>query len=110
MPPVPWEVFSLRSGITQGTLPENFSLEQNYPNPFNPSTRVSYSLPENYKGRVLLAVYDVLGKKVATLVDGEQAGGQYSATWNAAPSASGVYFCMLRAGSFFDVKKMVLMK
>jgi subtilisin family serine protease len=91
-------------------LPRNFSLEQNYPNPFNPSTQIRYTLPQNFKGTVSLTVFDVLGKKVATLVNEQQTEGTFTASWNAASSASGVYFCILRAGSFFDVKKMILMK
>ena len=101
-------VLSVRS--VPNTLPRNFSFEQNYPNPFNPSTQIQYTLPENFKGNVSLTVFDVLGKKVTTLVNEQQTAGTFSATWNAASSASGVYFCILRAGSFFDVKKMVLMK
>jgi len=92
------------------SVPRNFSLEQNYPNPFNPSTQIHYTLPQNFRGMVSLTVFDILGKKVAALVNEEQTAGTYTATWNAATSASGVYFCMLRAGTFFDVKKMVLMK
>jgi minor extracellular serine protease Vpr len=91
-------------------LPKNFSLEQNYPNPFNPSTQIRYTLPQNFKGTVSLTVFDVLGKKVATLVNEQKTEGTFAASWNAASSASGVYFCILRAGSFFDVKKMILMK
>ncbi len=92
------------------TVPRNFSLEQNYPNPFNPSTEIRYTLPENFKGNVSLTIFDVLGKKVAALVNQEQAGGTFSATWNASYAASGVYFYALRAGNFLAVKKMVLMK
>ena len=91
-------------------VPRNFSLDQNYPNPFNPSTQIRYTLPQSFKGNVSLIIFDVLGKKVATLVDGVQSEGQFSATWDASSSASGVYFCILRAGGFFNVKKMVLMK
>ncbi len=101
-------VLSVRS--VPNTMPRNFSLEQNYPNPFNPSTQIQYTLPENFKGNVSLTVFDVLGKKVTTLVNEQQTAGTFSASWNAASSASGVYFCILRAGSFFSVKKMVLMK
>jgi len=91
-------------------VPGNFSLDQNYPNPFNPSTQIRYTLPQNFKGNVSLVIFDVLGKRVATLVEGEQSAGQFSATWDASNSASGVYFCILRAGGFLNVKKMVLMK
>ena len=101
-------VLSVRQ--VSNALPTNFSLEQNYPNPFNPSTQIRYMLPQNFKGTVSLTVFDVLGKKVATLVNEQQTEGTFAASWNAASSASGVYFCILRAGSFFDVKKMILMK
>jgi subtilisin family serine protease len=101
-------VLSVRQ--VSNALPKNFSLEQNYPNPFNPSTQIRYTLPQNFKGTVSLTVFDVLGKKVATLVNEQQTEGTFAASWNAASSASGVYFCILRAGSFFDVKKMILMK
>ncbi len=91
-------------------LPSSFSLEQNYPNPFNPATQIRYTIPQHFKGDVSLTVFDVLGKKVATLVDEQQSEGVYSASWNATSIASGVYFYALRAGSYYAVQKMVLMK
>jgi hypothetical protein len=89
-------------------LPKVFALEQNYPNPFNPSTVMSYQLP--VASNVSLKVYDVLGREVATLVNGRQEAGRYSVSFNAASFASGVYFYRLQAGNFVQTKKMMLVK
>jgi len=86
----------------------NFSLEQNYPNPFNPSTVISYSIP---KGEfVTLKVYDVLGKEVASLVNEYQNPSIYSVTFDAGKLSSGIYFYKIKAGSFFETRKMLLIK
>jgi hypothetical protein len=92
----------------QPNAPATFQLYQNYPNPFNPSTEIAYEL--GTATRVTLAVYDILGREVATLVDGHQEVGQKTVTWNASGLASGVYVCRLQAGSFSAVRKLVLMK
>ena len=89
-------------------LPSGFALRQNYPNPFNPSTQIDFDLPKAAK--VKLAIYDVTGKLVATLVDGKMSEGTHNVTWNASKSPSGVYFTKLETESFSSVKKMVLMK
>ena len=89
-------------------LPEHFSLEQNYPNPFNPSTKIKYSIPTS--GFVTLKVYDVLGKEIATLVNGEKPAGSYEVEFNAANLSSGIYFYKLQAGDYVQVKKMMPMK
>jgi hypothetical protein len=89
-------------------LPKVFALEQNYPNPFNPSTVMSYQLP--VASNVSLKVYDVLGREVATLVNGRQEAGRYSVSFNAASFASGVYFYRLQAGNFVQTKKMIMVK
>ena len=73
--------------------PRKFFLEQNYPNPFNPVTTIRYSIPQ--AGTVSLRIYDVLGRKVATLVDQEVAEGTYEARWDASGIASGIYFARL---------------
>ncbi len=89
-------------------LPRDFALQQNYPNPFNPSTVIVYELPT--VSDVVLTVYDMLGREVATLVRQRQAAGRYRATFNAQNLSSGVYLYRLQAGSFVQTKKMMLLK
>lgn len=90
-------------------VPSSYSLSQNYPNPFNPSTKIDYVLKAT--GRVSLVVYDVLGRKVVSLVDGVQSAGQHTATFNADNLPSGVYMYSLTTSDGFKfTKKMVLMK
>jgi hypothetical protein len=90
------------------TVPNNFKLAQNYPNPFNPSTTVKFSIPQTTK--VLLKVYDMLGREVATLIDSEKAAGNYEVNFDASKYASGVYVYTLSAGNYQSTKKMMLMK
>ena len=90
------------------TAPLEFALDQNYPNPFNPSTVIKYSIPTD--GFVTLDVYNLLGEKVASLVNSVQKAGRYELTFDASKFASGVYVYSLRSGSFNAVKKMILMK
>jgi len=89
-------------------LPTEFALSQNYPNPFNPTTLIKYDLPVDCQ--VKLDVYNVVGQRVATLVDGQQKAGYKVVTWNAQDIASGVYFYKLTAGDFTSIRKMVLLK
>ncbi|MBO6792514.1 MAG: T9SS type A sorting domain-containing protein [Balneolaceae bacterium] len=88
--------------------PEVFALEQNYPNPFNPSTTISYSVQE--AGAVNISVYNLMGQKVATLVNETKAAGQYNVRWNAAGAASGMYYYRLEAGGQSITRKMTLIK
>ena len=88
--------------------PETFTLLQNYPNPANPSTTIRYALPRDC--RVSLRVYNVLGQEVATLVSEDQKSGYKSVEWKAAGVASGVYFYRLDAGSFSQVRKLMLLR
>ena len=93
----------------------SYILVQNYPNPFNPNTSIQYavsSLPTGQAGRqfVTLKVYDVLGNEVATLVNEEKPAGSYKVEFNGDGLTSGVYFYKLRAGSYVEVKKMVLLR
>jgi len=90
------------------SIPASYALAQNYPNPFNPATIISYQLAVN--SFVTVKVYDELGREVARLVNGEQSAGNHSVRWDGGNFSSGVYFYELNAGSFHDVKKMVLMK
>ena len=85
-----------------------FALSQNYPNPFNPSTAISYKLAAS--GHVTLKVYDILGRDVATLVNGQRTAGEHSVTFNAAGLPSGVYFYRLQAGNYSATKKFMLLK
>ncbi len=88
--------------------PYIFSLDQNFPNPFNPSTLISYQLPA--RERVVLKVYDVFGREVATLQDGYQDAGNRSVRFDGSAMPSGMYFYKITAGTNSLVKKMVLMK
>jgi hypothetical protein len=97
------------TGVKERTgTPVNYVLSQNYPNPFNPTTQINYSVPKN--GFVTLKVYDVLGQEVATLFSGQQHAGNYTATFEGAKFASGVYFYRLQAGNISITKKLMLMK
>ncbi len=90
-------------------VPTNFALEQNYPNPFNPSTNINFALPQASK--VSLTVYDMLGRKVATLINGEQLqAANHSVKFDASALASGMYIYRIEAGSFISTRKMMLIK
>lgn len=107
-----WAYFMTGTGLTAvkeaAGIPQKFALIQNYPNPFNPSTVIKYDLPKS--GMVSLKVYNVLGEKVATLVDERQSSGYYSVTFNADRFASGVYFYVLRTSAFTASRKMMFLK
>lgn len=93
------------------SIPDKFKLYQNYPNPFNPATVIKYSVTANETmNKITLRVYDVLGSEVATLVNEEKPAGVYEVTFDASRLSSGVYFYQLKAGSFIQTKKMILMK
>jgi len=91
-----------------GKLPAKYSLAQNFPNPFNPVTTIAYQLPQS--GRVSIIVYDLLGSEVATLVNNVQSAGIHTVKWNAINVASGIYFYRLKAGSFTQTRKLVVIK
>ncbi len=106
--PVSYFVTAPMTGVEEEGVPKEFSLSQNYPNPFNPTTMIKFQLPiSNY---VTLKIYDVLGKEVATLFDGEKPAGMYEVQFNASNIPSGVYFYTLRAGEFIETRKMILLK
>jgi hypothetical protein len=90
------------------TVPNIYSLEQNYPNPFNPSTRINFLLPES--NNVILKIYDLNGREVATLVNGQMNAGKYEVIFDASDLASGVYFYRLTAGNFTSIKRMLLVR
>ncbi|MEW6510382.1 MAG: T9SS type A sorting domain-containing protein [Bacteroidota bacterium] len=88
--------------------PPAFVLSQNYPNPFNPFTTIRYQLP--LPGYVRLKVFDILGREVATLVDGMKTPGEHSITWDASSAASGSYVYRLQSGAFVESKRLVVLK
>jgi hypothetical protein len=103
--------FTTISDVKQAKiLPKNFSLYQNFPNPFNPTTLITYQLPK--KSFVRLEVYNLLGTKIATLVNETQDAGTYNAVFAGSEYnlASGIYFYKLSTGNFIAVKKMTYLK
>ena len=88
--------------------PHAFELYQNYPNPFNASTLIEYSLPS--ASHVTIEIYDILGRRMKTIIIGEQQAGYHQITWNAFDKSSGMYFYKVRAGEYTGTKKMVLLK
>ncbi|MCH8525419.1 MAG: T9SS type A sorting domain-containing protein, partial [Balneolales bacterium] len=90
-------------------LPAHVALEQNYPNPFNPSTTIKYALPE--VSSVRLDVFDVMGRRVATLVNNDQhAAGYHTVSFDGSRLASGVYIYRLQAGNTVMTRKLTLIK
>ncbi|MDE3057201.1 MAG: CHRD domain-containing protein [Bacteroidota bacterium] len=89
-------------------VPASFSLEQNYPNPFNPTTHVRFSISDFRL--VVLTVYDILGRKIATLVNERKSPGTYDVTFDGSALASGVYLYRLQAGDYVRTKRMVVVK
>jgi PKD repeat protein len=96
------------SNEVNGAVPTEFAIAQNYPNPFNPSTNINYSLPEASK--VSIVVYDMLGQRVAQLVNAEKSAGYHTVTFDASALSSGMYVYQIKAGSFSQTKKMMLIK
>lgn len=98
------------TGVSENIVwsPLEYRLDQNYPNPFNPATTITFTLKRT--GPTTLMVYDVLGREVATLVDGELQAGNHSINFSGGQLASGVYFYRVISGSFAETKKMILQK
>ena len=89
-------------------IPTSYALQANYPNPFNPTTTIRYDLPE--VADVRLVVFDVLGRGVAELVNGQKPAGRHEVVWDATGWASGVYFYHLKAGGFVQSRAAYLSK
>ena len=99
--------------VSQGQLPNEYALHQNYPNPFNPVTNLNYDLPED--AMVNITIYDMMGKVVASLVNGQQSAGFKTLHWDATnqsgmPISAGLYIYTIQAGEFNQTRKMILLK
>jgi hypothetical protein len=99
--------------ISEDNMPRSFSLADNYPNPFNPTTEINYSIPTPCY--VELTIFDVLGRKVNTLVKGFTRPNNYSIQWSGLttdgePVPSGIYYYQIEAGEYVSTKKMILLK
>jgi hypothetical protein len=103
-----WDVWITDVETEEGYVPESFSLEQNYPNPFNPSTKIKFSLSE--AGLTNIAIYNLLGQKVATVLNEELVAGRHTVDFNASNLSSGVYFYKIESGKNIATKKMMLLK
>ncbi|MEN8191672.1 MAG: FlgD immunoglobulin-like domain containing protein [Bacteroidota bacterium] len=109
-----WAIIDPTTGINGlNYLPEKYSLEQNYPNPFNPSTTIKYSIPKS--SDVIISIYNMLGEKIATLIDMNQNAGNYNVVWNGQNDSgqevsTGVYIYKINAGEFTQSHKMILLR
>ena len=100
-------------GVDNDGLPTSYMIHQNYPNPFNPVTTLRYDLPED--ALVNIAIYDMMGRQIRTLISTQHSAGYKSVQWNAtndagSPVSAGLYFYMIQAGDFKQTKKMMLVK
>lgn len=95
--------------VNKVTIPDQYSLEQNYPNPFNPNTTIEFSLPEDVNN-VQLTIYNILGQKIAELVNGKLQAGKHKYQWYAENFSSGLYLYELKTEKFTSVKKMLMLK
>jgi photosystem II stability/assembly factor-like uncharacterized protein len=89
-------------------LPDKYALYQNYPNPFNPETNIIFQTSES--GDVKLTIFDILGRKVSTLVNEHLSPGTYKAVWDASSFPSGIYYYSLETNGYYETRKMILMK
>lgn len=102
------ELYAVSNSEELPTTPETYKIKQNYPNPFNPTTNITYSLPKS--GLVNISVFDMLGKKVATLTNEIQTAGNHTVTFDASSLSSGVYLYRIEADNFIGTNKMTLIK
>lgn len=103
-----WDRYAAVTNVGNNETPTNYSLSQNYPNPFNPTTKINFNVAKS--GFVSMKIYNILGKEVATLVNGNYNTGSYSVDFNASKLSSGVYFYSIEVNGFKDIKKMMLVK
>jgi len=98
----------LIKSVMPALLPSQYQLSQNYPNPFNPTSIISYALPE--AGQVQISIYNILGEKVADLVNEQKPAGYHQAEIDARSYASGIYYYVMKVNGFTDMKKMAIVK
>ena len=94
-------------------IPDKFILYQNYPNPFNPSTKIKFDIPavgQRHAFDVRLKIYDIIGREITTLANETLQPGTYEVTFDGSNLPSGIYFYSITAGSFFETKKLILLK
>lgn len=93
----------------EGTIiPKEYVLYQNYPNPFNPTTTIKFDLPKD--GVIELGIYDILGRKITTLIKEYRNAGSYEQNFNASSLASGIYLYRIKVNDFVSAKMMILVK
>jgi hypothetical protein len=110
---IDFDLSQMSSDKDKSQFPGRFSLSQNFPNPFNPVTEIKYELPS--ESLVNVSIYDVVGRKIKSLVNQEQSAGSYSLQWDATNSVgeaipAGMYIYTIQAGEYRSTKKMVLLK
>ena len=105
-----YQTYGFYTGVERipDILPTKFLLEQNFPNPFNPVTHIVFMIPK--PSHVILKVFDMLGREVVTLLDGEKQAGEYHILFDAGGLSTGVYLYRLEAGDYTETKKLVLQK
>ncbi|WP_448522302.1 T9SS type A sorting domain-containing protein, partial [Schleiferia thermophila] len=100
--------FGINTEKEETVIPKEYVLYQNYPNPFNPSTTIKFDLPK--EGVVELGIYDILGRKITTLINEYRSAGSYEHSFNASSLASGIYLYRIKVNDFVSAKKMILVK
>jgi len=103
-----YSIKDIKVGINESNLIADYKLFQNFPNPFNPTTTIMYKIPKT--SFVELKIFDVLGRKVAKLINDNQTAGNYSVKFDGSGLSSGIYFYQLKADDFISTKKLILMK
>jgi len=99
---------SIADNIDDPKIPREFRLFESYPNPFNNQTVIRYGIPVSTE--VSIIIYDLLGRQVATLLNGKEQAGYHHVIWNAKNHSSGVYFYKIQAGVFTETKQMTLLR
>ena len=96
------------SNLSQVIVPDEYSLSQAYPNPFNPKTTLSFAIPVD--NEVTLSIYNLQGREVATLIEGNMSAGYHSVVWDANPYSSGIYFVKMMSSNYTSIQKLMLIK